>query len=247
MRSRRRLQFSLRVRELRRRGGSGLCRHNRVRECVPGQSSSCCHFSLPPGPGISPPGGSGLCRQNRLRECVPEAEQFSLPNTSPGLERSPPEGRRFLPRGVSGVFLPPEAEESDANQGDVPEQDEFKSKEPVGDESDGDRGCAAQKRVPAAILKLYNSFTGNLYPSARSRTRSGGYRGGNRDSRTGADAKRNCTRSRPHADEKPEDGVRSFGDDEGGDPRGDGQRSGQRRDEVRRKSDNVPLAAAEVL
>ena len=201
---------------------------------------------FPPGPGTPPPGGKRYLPPKSPPGMCPGAEQFLLPNTSLGLERSPPERRRFLPRGVSGAFLPPEAEESDANQGDVPEQDEFKSKEPVGDESDGDRGRAAKKRVPAAIRKLYNSFTGNLHPSARSRTRSGGYRGGNRDSRTGADAKRNCMRFRPNADEKPEDGVRSFGDDEGGDPRCDGQRSGQRRDEVRQKSVNVPLAAAKV-
>ena len=216
----------------------------------PGMCPEAGQFLLPfspPGPGTSPPGGERSLPLKSPPGMCPGAEQFSLPNTSPGLERSPPEGRRFLPQGVSVALPPPEAEESHANQGDEPEQDELKSKEPVGDEPDGDMGHAAQKRVPAAIRKLHNSFTGNLHPPARSRTRSGGYRGGNRDSRTGADVKRNRTRPRPHADEKPEDGVRSFGDDEGGDPRGDGQRSGQRRDEVRRKSDNVPLAAAEVL
>ena len=216
----------------------------------PGMCPEAGQFSLPlspPGAGTSPPGGERSWPPQSPPGMCPEAGQFSLPNTSPGLERSPPEGRRFLPRGVSGVYLPPEAEESDVIQGDLPEPGEIESKEPVGDASDGGTDRAAQKRVPAAIRKLHNSFTGNLHPSARSRTRSGGYRGGNRDSRTGAHVKRNCTRSRPHADEKPEDGVRSFGDDEGGDPRGDGQRSGQRRDEVRRKSDNVPLAAVEAL
>ena len=207
-------------------------------------------FSLPlspPGPGTFPPGGERSLSPKSPPGVCPEARQFSLLNASPGLERSPPEGRRFLPRGVSGVLLPPEAEEEDVNQGDIPEQDKLESKEPVGVESDGDRGRAAQKRVPAALRKLHNSFTGSLHPSARNRTRSGGYWGGIRDSRTGANARRNWTRSRPHADEKPENGIRSFGDDEGGDPRGDGQRSGQRRDEVRRKTDNVLLAAAEAL
>ena len=196
-------------------------------------------FSLPfspPGPGTSPLGGERFVPpQSPLRMC-PEARQFSLPDTSPGLERYPPEGRRFLPRGVSVALPPPEAEEEDVNQGGLPEPDELESKELVGVASDEGTDRAVQKRVPAAIRKLHNSFTGSLHPSVRSRTRSGGHRGGDRDSRTGANARRNWTRSRPHADEKLENGARGFGDDEGGDPRGDGQRSGQRRDEVRRKN-----------
>ena len=89
----------------------------------------------------------------------PEARQFSLPSTSPGLERYPPEGRRFLPRGVSGVFPPPEAEEEDVNQGDLPEPDELESKEPVGvaiGRRYGPRGAEEGSRSHTEAAQLFH-------------------------------------------------------------------------------------------
>lgn len=61
------------------------------------------------------------------------------------------------------------------------------SEKPMGDESDGDKGHDTPK--------LQNSIVSIPHPSARRGIKSGGCRGGNRHSRTGADAKKKCVYS----------------------------------------------------
>lgn len=77
------------------------------------------------------------------------------------------------------------------------------------DESDKNRDYTEQNRVLSAKRKLYKSFTVTLHRSARSRTRSSSYRGGNRGGSTKADAMTSCAHFGPDAmiDGKTKDGL----------------------------------------